>query len=651
MAEKNTKIYSKFFENLNQQQIKAVKHLNGPALVVAGPGSGKTKVLTHRVAYLINHHKVDPTNILCVTFTNKAAQEMQLRIAKLLKGKIKLSFIGTFHSISSRILRKDGFHAGISISYVIYDQDDSLSVIKNIIKDFGIDSKNIKPTSVANAISGAKAELVGPSEYESSAYGYFYKTTAKIYYEYQKRLKTNNALDFDDLLFELVKLFRAYPNVLEKYQDQFQHILVDEYQDTNKAQYVLTKMLAQKNKNLYVVGDMSQAIYSFRGADYRNILNFQTDYKDVLIYNLEQNYRSTQNILDAAKNVIKNNSTHISLDLWTTQGEGDKLGNFLGFSEYEEAEFVANQTLDKIKHGHDFRDIAVLYRTNAQSRNLEEHFIKNNIPYKIIGGLRFYSRKEVKDITAYLRIIHNPKDSVSWERVINVPPRKIGQKSVEILKKNKWDIDEVEEKSNLPIKKWIGQKENLSTLELMDMVLDDTKYLDFLNDGTDEGQYRIENIKELRTVAQKFVKLEDFLENVSLIESSNKAEPDKYHAVTLMTIHASKGLEFPVIFIIGMEEGLFPHSQSIMEKEEIEEERRLCYVAITRAKEKVFFTRASSRMYFGLRQNNLPSRFLLEIPGEILESIGVKQQNISSTSFDLNKVLDDLEFDRNNFSW
>lgn len=646
MPEQNPKI----LKELNPQQIEAVMHKEGPALVVAGPGSGKTRVLTHRVAYLIQELNIDQENILCVTFTNKASGEVKGRVRQLLGKDSRLAWGGTFHSICARILRKHGFYLGIPVSYVIYDQDDSITLTKHIIVDLGMDIKKIKPRAVHAMISSAKSELVNAKTYETFAQGYFQKNVARIYYEYQKRLRENNALDFDDLLFEIVNLFRQEPAVLDKYQEQFRYILVDEYQDTNHAQYVLTKLLADKYKNLYVVGDMSQAIYGFRGADYRNILLFQNDYPQVKVYNLERNYRSTQTILDAAKNIIKNNSTYIPLDLWTDKGSGEKIVNFTGLSEVEEALFVVNKIMEKQRQGISYQEMAVLYRTNAQSRNLEEHFIRNNIPYKIIGGLRFYSRKEVKDIIAYLRVIHNPQDSISWERIINVPPRKIGQKGKDKLKESNWRIEDIEKMSKLPLSKWLQKKDELSTLELMDLVLEDTKYLLWLDDGSDEGKFRVENIKELRSVAQQFTDLEDFLENVALIESSNKANPDQFQSVTLMTVHASKGLEFPVIFVIGMEEGLFPHANSIMEKEEMEEERRLCYVALTRAKQMVYLTRANNRMYFGSRQANLPSRFLTEIPQELMENIGYYTEPYK-TGKDTDEFLDDLELDRMNFSW
>jgi len=588
------------FENLNEQQIAAVKHFNGPALVVAGPGSGKTRVLTHRVAYLLTEKGVKEDHILCVTFTNKAAGEIKARVKNLISGGQNITWSGTFHSVCARILRKHGKEIGIPNDFVIYDTDDQLSIIKQIIRDFGIDPKKFAPRAILETISSAKSELVDPHSYEGYARGFFQRTAAKVYIEYQKRLRSNHALDFDDLLVETVNLLRESEALLNRYQDQFEFILVDEYQDTNKVQYVLTKTLAAKHKNIFVVGDMSQAIYSFRGADYRNILNFQRDYPDSVIYNLEQNYRSTQIILDAAKNVIKNNSSHIKLDLWTQQDGGDKIINYSGYSEAEEAEFIVTQLLTELTNKQDFKDIAVLYRTNAQSRNIEEALIKSNIPYKIVG-----------------------------------------------------DLKELDEKTKLPFSEWNSNKEDYSTLELMTEVLEKSGYIKWLDDKTEENKQRIENIEELKSVASRFMNLEEFLENVALIESSNKTNPDEFNAVTLLTIHASKGLEFPVVFLIGMEEGLFPHSQSLAEIDGIEEERRLCYVAITRAMQKIYLTHAKSRLYFGNIQSNLPSRFLSEIPIELLENVGI---SFNSDTFNkrnpgVDDFLDDLDYDRKSFSW
>lgn len=648
MSEQNPKL----FEDLNPQQIQAVKHLNGPALVVAGPGSGKTRVLTHRIAYLIQEKGIPETNVLCVTFTNKAAGEIKERVSDLLANDAKiLSWSGTFHSVCARILRKHGYNIGIPPSFVIYDTDDQRSLIKQTLKDYGINPKQFNPRAVLAAISSAKSELVSTEEYVGYAQGYFQRTVAKVYPEYQKRLRNNQALDFDDLLVETVNLFNREPKILEIFQKQFEYILVDEYQDTNKAQYVLTRQLSDRHKNLFVVGDMSQAIYSFRGADYRNILNFQNDYKDATVYNLEQNYRSTQNILDSAKNIIKNNSSHIPLDLWTENGKGEKLLMYTGRNERSEAEFVVSETLRELAENRKFSEIAILYRTNAQSRNIEEHLIKNNIPYRIVGGLRFYARKEVKDIIAFLRVVLNPKDSVSWERIINVPPRGIGAKTLENIKETNWDLDIIDEKTKLPFKKWVEEKDTFSTAEIMEDIIEETGYIKWLDDGSEENLARIENIKELKSVATQFVNLEDFLENVALIESSDKPADYNSDMVTLMTIHASKGLEFPVVFIIGMEEGLFPHAQSQMELHELEEERRLCYVAITRAMEKVFLTNAQSRLYFGSVQSNIPSRFIAEIPENLIIHQGHSQSSFERVNSHLDEYMDDLEYNRNNFSW
>lgn len=660
-----TKIHPKnesdLFKHLNPEQIAAVKHIGGPALVVAGPGSGKTRVLTHRVANMILNHGVHESNILCVTFTNKAADEIKKRVSSLLyEGMIKLPWGGTFHSICSRILRREGHNISISMDFVIYDTDDQLSVIKEILKDFNLDTKKTNPHAVLSTISNAKSELIDAEHYINLAQGMFQKIVARVYPEYQKRLRKNNALDFDDLLFETVNLFTKEPGILDKYQELFKYILIDEYQDTNKAQYVFAKLLAKKYKNLFVVGDMSQAIYSFRGADYRNILSFQKDYPDAKVYNLAQNYRSTQIILNAAKDVIKNNTSHISLDLWTQKDGGEKIICYTGYDEKDEARFVVDCINEESETGRKYKDFAVLYRTNAQSRNIEEFLMRSNVPYRIIGGLRFYSRKEVKDVVAFLRVIHNPKDKVAWSRIINVPPRGIGKKSEEALKLGGWKADEVEKKTHLPIKKWTESRETLSTIELMDMVLEDTKYISWLNDGTDENKSRIENIKELRSVASQFLDLPEFLENVALIESSDKPVNDSVDAVTLMTVHASKGLEFPVVFIIGMEENLFPHNQSLMELEGLEEERRLCYVAITRAMEKLYMTQAKSRLYFGSIQVNISSRFLSEISQKFIDYRGIhassggtsgKTQRIGHGGGGVQEFIDDMEYDRRNFSW
>lgn len=653
---------------LNDKQLSAIKHINGPALVVAGPGSGKTRVLTRRAAFLVENKHTTADKILCVTFTNKAAEEMKQRIKGLISPNQDFLWLGTFHSIAVKILKKDGREIGIPVSFAIYDNDDSKSVIKNILKDLNLDPKKMRPEAVLATISSAKNELLNSQEYEKLARGLFQKTVAKIYPIYQRILRENQALDFDDLLVETVKLFRSSKEVLEKYQDMFDFIMVDEYQDTNKAQYEISKLLSQKSKNIFVVGDMAQAIYSFRGADYRNILNFQVDFPEAKIYHLEQNYRSTQHIIEAAGSLIKNNPTHIDLKLWTENKQGEKLYLYEAENEKDEAIFVAKNILGGLNNERNFKNFAVLYRTNAQSRTIEEAMIKNNIPYRIFGGFKFYARKEVKDIISYLRVISNPKDSVSWERIINVPPKGIGDKSRLEIKKNGWKLEEIDQKTKLPFSDWTTKVESLSTTEFIDEVLDKTDYLKWLDDGSDEALYRVENIKELRSVAVEFPELTSFLENVALIESSDKPQrknnQNTNDFVSIMTAHSAKGLEFETVFLVGMEEGLFPHAQSLSELTELEEERRLCYVAITRARTSLYFTHATLRMYFGNIQTNLPSRFLSEIPTHLMAAVknsssqtamslkhgfGGRPNFAKLKKNELDSFLDGLENDRSRF--
>ncbi|MEK7595602.1 MAG: UvrD-helicase domain-containing protein [Patescibacteria group bacterium] len=638
--------------SLNKYQLPAVYHTEGPALVVAGPGSGKTRVLTFRVANLIEAHKVAHSNILVVTFTNKAAKEIKERLNLVLKEQNILPWAGTFHSICSRILRKDGYSIGISPSFVIYDDADQKTLIRNVLKELNIPSNKANPYAVLGRISSAKNELITPEEYKKYASGFFNEIVAKAYPLYQKKLKDNLALDFDDLIMETVRLFETVLQVLEKYQNQFLYILIDEYQDTNRSQYVLSKLLAQKHKNIFVVGDMAQAIYSFRGADVRNILNFEKDYKNAKTYNLEQNYRSTKNIIEAAKNLISKNSSHIPLNLWTSNAEGEKLSVYQGLNEVDEALFITGKIKERIlEGGYSFAHFCVLYRTNAQSRSIEEMFLKEGIPYRLIGGVRFYSRKEIKDLISYLRVIYNPFDKVSWERVINTPPRGIGKKSQERLETENYNLDKVEALTKLPFKIWQEQKELATTLEFLNSVLEKTKYVEWVDDGSEESLSRIENIKELKSVATLFPLLGDFLDNVSLVEQdSARRNSHENDAVTLMTIHAAKGLEFPVVFLVGMEEGLFPHSRSLMEISELEEERRLCYVAITRAKEKVFLTHTRSRLYFGKVQAMIISRFLIDIPEEFLDfklsDQGLSKPVFNASNFEIQKFLDKLEEER-----
>lgn len=598
---------------LNPVQQKAVCATEGPVLILAGAGSGKTRALTYRVAYLISEKKIPAENILVLTFTNKAADEMMSRIRKLIVQEGESishePVMGTFHSFCAKILRTDGKVVGLPPHFAIYDESDALDAIKEAMKNLDIPTQKTSPASVKHTISGAKNELISSLEYPNYARGYFQETVAKIYLEYQKILEKNYAIDFDDLLLYVIKLFQKDPSVLTRYQIQFRYILIDEYQDTNPAQYLISKYLSNRNKNICVVGDASQSIYSFRGADFRNIVNFEKDYPNAKVFNLEQNYRSTQNILDAATAVISKNKSHPVLKLWTEMEKGDKIEISETRNETEEAIFILSK-LNKEK----LSDYAVLYRTNAQSRVLEEQFLKAGIPYKLVGGVSFYQRREVKDVLSYLRLINNPKDSVALKRAEKLGKGRLG-------------------KFWLLFQDISNNLETYTTVDLLDRVLEKTEYLISLDDGTEEGKMRIENVKELRSVAEKYPNLGEFLQNIALVEKgSSKKESDK--GVTLMTLHSAKGLEFPVVFMVGMEEGLFPHSRTLLNVNELEEERRLMYVGITRAKHKLYLTFAKQRLYFGTRSNNLTSRFLSDIPQELI---------ISNTEFkDRDQFLDDV---------
>ena len=581
-------------DDLNPIQQQAVKTTEGPVLILAGAGSGKTRVLTYRVAYLISEKKVAPENILMLTFTNKASGEMIERIKKLVGDLPTLPMMGTFHSFCAKILRREGKVLGLPPGFAIYDEPDTLDAIKEAMGILGISPQKTSPSGVRNAISGAKNELISSLEYPQYARGYFQEIVAKIYLEYQKILERNQALDFDDLLLMTIKLFQTDPSILTRYQIQFQYILIDEYQDTNPAQYLISKYLSNHHKNICVVGDASQSIYAFRGADFRNIVNFKVDYPDAQVFNLEQNYRSSQNILDAATAVISKNRSHPILKLWTTQEGGEKIEIYEARSEIEEAQFIISKLQAPLSN------YAVLYRTNAQSRSLEEQLLKSGIPYKLIGGTNFYQRKEIKDILSYLRLIQNPNDSVSLKRAEKTSKGRLTK------------VLAIATEANSQIDKY-------STLDLLDLLLDKTGYLSYIDDGTDVGKMRAENVKELRSVAEEFPNLSEFLENVALIEAADspknkRADKQDSEAVTLMTLHNAKGLEFSTIFMVGMEEGLFPHSRSMLDVSELEEERRLCYVGITRAKQKLYLTHTRQRLYFGTRTNNLVSRFLSDIP-------------------------------------
>ena len=613
---------SQLLKELNPEQREAVCQVNGPAIILAGPGSGKTRVLTHRVAYLVSEKAVAPENILLLTFTNKAATEMTTRAEKLICAKTKLPWSGTFHSICARVLRKDGYHVGINPSFVIYDEDDAKSLIKKIIKDLELTGKKIAEGAVKASISSAKNELLTPSDYNSFAGGYFQELVAKIYRNYQKELAAGHALDFDDLINETVRLFKEAPEVLAKYHQQFLYVLVDEYQDTNHAQYVLTKLLAGPPKNLCVVGDMAQAIYSFRGADSRNLLNFQKDFPEAKVFRLTQNYRSTPQIITAAAELIKNNRQALNLDLWTGNPTGEPVTIYLALNEKDESDYIVNKV--KIL-AENLNEVAILYRTNAQSRSLEEALLKNNLPYQIVGGITFYERKEIKDVMAYLRLLQNPRDTVSRERLL-----KIGKGRTESFDN------------------FVSQNPRLvdkPPLKILDDILAATDYLTLYQKEDEENLERVENVKELRTVAASYETLSEFLASVTLMEHPSKKVRDK-EAVTLMTLHAAKGLEFKLVFLVGLEEGLFPHQRSLIDQSELEEERRLAYVGITRAKERLYLTHAQTRFYFGSHQVNLPSRLLEEIPGHLVN----REQNGFAAGPGLGKAIDkflnDLDEDR-----
>jgi len=590
---------SPLLNDLNTDQKKAVKHTDGPVLILAGAGSGKTRTLTYRAAYLLYEKHIPAEHILMLTFTNKAAQEMKGRIRSLLKGNVHLPFAGTFHSLCARILRSDGAHINVSKNFVIYDDVDQIEAIKDVMGTLNISTKQYNPRTALATISQAKNELITALEYPAFARGIFQETVARMYLRYQKLLLDNDALDFDDLLAKTVQLLRNHAGTAGTYQEQYRYVLVDEYQDTNKAQYELTKLLSRRWNNITVVGDASQSIYRWRGADFRNISNFQKDYSGVSVFHLEQNYRSTQTILNAAFSVIEKNTSHPILNLWTDNGTGEQITLYEARNEQDEATYIIQVILQS---GRPFSDFAVLYRTNAQSRVLEEIFLRGGVPYVLVGGIRFYERKEIKDILAYLRLLANPKDTISYTRA-----EKLGKGRM----KKFLDYSQSVQKDSALIEH--------TTRELLDAVLEATHYLQLYDANVEEENYRLENIKELRSVATEYPILSEFLENIALMEQTYapkhlKTRDEQRKAVTLMTLHSAKGLEFPVVCMIGMEEGIFPHSRSLLEREELEEERRLCYVGITRAKEKIHLTYANRRLYFGVRTQNMISRFVADIP-------------------------------------
>ena len=638
------------FSNLNEMQKEAVETTEGPVLVLAGAGSGKTKALTHRIAYLISNKKISPFNILAVTFTNKAAGEMGERVAALLRGKIhsRLPWLGTFHSICVRILRREAEILGYTRNFVIYDDSDSKSVVKRLMKDQKIDPKEFKPEVVRYFISGAKNELMDPKEYAKYVDSPITKVTVKIYKLYQVYLKEANALDFDDLIMQCVRLFEENPEVLKKYQETFKYILVDEYQDTNEAQYIWTKLLAKKHKNIMVVGDDYQAIYGWRGANFKNILNFERHYVGAKVIKLEQNYRSTQTILEAANEVIKFNKNKTDKALWTEGAPGSPITLYQALNEKDEGEFIALELRSLCKDG-DLNNFAVLYRTNAQSRAIEETCIRFDIPYKIVGGVQFYQRKEIKDIIAYLRLMVNPADKESMARIIASPPRGIGEKTMQKVSSMQYTVYG-EEAEKLPpkvkdffkiLKELKQQSEDIRLDDLIMQVAVKVGYKKWILDGSAEGEGRWENVLELATVASQVQaisndeflisnqtlnpndqkeRLSAFLEKVALIQDADNVK-DGDKVLTLMTLHSAKGLEFDTVFITGMEEGIFPHSRSLDDQHQMEEERRLCYVGITRAKKNLYLINTFERNLYGRFQANPVSRFIEHIPEHLIDKI------------------------------
>ncbi|BDG33697.1 DNA helicase PcrA [Parageobacillus thermoglucosidasius] len=642
----------KLLANLNEQQQAAVKTTEGPLLIMAGAGSGKTRVLTHRIAYLLAEKQVAPWNILAITFTNKAAREMKERVQALLGGAAEEIWISTFHSMCVRILRRDIDRIGIDRNFSILDTTDQLSVLKNILKEKNIDPKKFDPRSILGTISSAKNELLSPEKFAKKAGNYYEKIVSDVYEEYQKRLLRNHALDFDDLIMTTIQLFERVPEVLEHYQYKFQYIHIDEYQDTNRAQYMLVKMLASRFQNICVVGDADQSIYRWRGADIQNILSFEKDYPNAKVILLEQNYRSTKRILQAANEVIENNVNRKPKKLWTENPEGQKIVYYEAMNEADEAQFVAGKIKEYVESGkRRYSDFAVLYRTNAQSRVMEEVLLKSNIPYQIVGGLKFYDRKEIKDILAYLRVIANPNDDISLLRIINVPKRGIGastlDKIVNYASENELSVFEaLGELEHIGLsarivasllefrrmlEQWGQLQEYVSVTELVEEVLDKSGYREMLKaENTLEAQSRLENIDEFLSVTKHFENVSEdksliaFLTDLALIsdiDQLNDADGEDGDAVVLMTLHSAKGLEFPVVFLIGMEEGIFPHSRSLEDEDEMEEERRLAYVGITRAEEELFLTSAQMRTLFGYTNMNAVSRFIHEIPEELVERV------------------------------
>lgn len=647
-------------QGLNPQQKEAVLATDGPLLLLAGAGSGKTRVLTQRIAYLLSEKKVAPWSILAITFTNKAAREMKDRVSAIVGPDAEDIWISTFHSMCVRTLRRDIDHIGYNRNFTILDSSDQLSVVKQCLKELNIDPKKFDPRAVLGFISTAKNELKTPEQYGDMAMGPIEQVSQRVYTLYQKKLKSNNSLDFDDLIMKTIQLFEEVPEVLEFYQKKFRYVHVDEYQDTNRAQYMLVKMLAAGHKNICVVGDSDQSIYRWRGADITNILNFEKDYPNARTILLEQNYRSTKKILEAANKVISNNFGRKPKNLWTENDDGAVIRYYTADSEHSEAYYIVDQIQKAVDRGRAYRDVTILYRTNAQSRVIEEVFVKSGIPYNIVGGTKFYDRKEIKDMLAYLRLISNPDDDLSLTRIINVPKRGIGAGTVEKIAtyaaqqgismyKAIQEVDQIGLSARFTdsvvkfarlITELESMQEYLSVTELAEEVLKRTEYREELRrEGTLEARSRVENIEEFLSVTMEFERTNEdktlvaFLTDLALVADIDKldeTEEDKGNAVVMMTLHSAKGLEFPMVFLAGMEEGIFPHSRALFEEVEMEEERRLAYVGITRAEQELFLTRALMRTLYGQTKMNAPSRFIEEIPEHLIQAEGTVQERLAA---------------------
>ncbi len=653
-------------DNLNEMQKEAVIYKDGPLLILAGAGSGKTRVLTCRIAYLIKEYKVNPYNILAITFTNKAANEMKDRITNLI-GKTNIT-ASTFHSFGVKILREydNAKILGYNKNFNIMDSDDTLTLIKKITKDLGFDPKTFSPYMIKNKISSCKNEYVMPEDYKAFVCSSEDDVIYKVYSKYEDTLKQNNSVDFDDLLILPIKLFIEHEDILEKYQERYKYILIDEYQDTNKVQYMLTKMLCKKYRNICVVGDIDQSIYGFRNADYRNILNFEKDYKDGKTIYLEQNYRSCKTILDAANSVIKNNKERKEKNLWSNKDIGDKISYYRAYDEVDEVFYCLKKIKELINDGVPYSDIAILYRTNAQSRAFEDVLLRENIPYKVIGSFYFYNRKEIKDLISYLKLINNQDDNLSLTRAISVPKRGIGEKSIRNLEEESIFykasmFDCLKSEKELEFKNLIldlkSKVSEVTLTELIEIVLDKSGMKEALKkEKTLEADIRLENLEEFKSITKNFeekeglISLEDFLLEISLVADKEEYKDDP-NRLTLMTVHQVKGLEYPYVFIVGLEEGIFPHRNSMNSESEIEEERRLMYVAITRAMKKLYITNAKKRMLYGEEKNNVPSRFINEIDEKLLnvenaskEAVIKKEKNVYEDDVDYkygDKVLHD----------